>query len=60
MGALGAVLLVGSIVWLDQEPLKEWACGCCGMVHDRDVAAARNILRLGRQALAEGGSALSA
>ena len=35
-------------------------CGCCGVVHDRDVAAARNILRLGRQALAEGSSALSA
>jgi putative transposase len=39
---------------------REWACGGCGMVHDRDVAAARNILRLGRQALAEGSSTLSA
>jgi transposase len=28
----------------------------CGAVHDRDVEAARNILRLGRQTLAEGSS----
>jgi transposase len=42
------------------SPNITWACGCCGMVHDRDVAAARNSLRLGRQALAEGSSTLSA
>jgi len=40
--------------------IREWACGCCGVVHDRDMAAARNILRLGRQALAEKSSTLSA
>lgn len=40
--------------------IREWTCGDCGSVHDRDVAAARNILRLGRQALAEGSSTLSA
>lgn len=33
--------------------IREWTCGC-GAVHDRDVNAARNILRLGRQALVEG------
>jgi putative transposase len=40
--------------------IREWACGGCGMVHDRDVAEARNVLRLGRQALAQGSSTLSA
>jgi len=40
--------------------IRDWSCGECGVVHDRDVNAARNILRLGCQALAEGSSALSA
>lgn len=34
--------------------IREWTCGHCGSVHDRDVNAARNILRLGRETLAEG------
>lgn len=33
---------------------RVWKCGC-GAVHDRDVNAAQNILRLGHQALVEGG-----
>jgi len=36
--------------------MRAWACGGCGRVHDRDVAAPRNILRPGRPALAEGSS----
>ena len=28
--------------------IREWACAACGMVHDRDVNAARNILAAGR------------
>jgi putative transposase len=40
--------------------IREWTCEECGVIQDRDVNAARNILRLGRQALAEGSSTLSA
>jgi IS605 OrfB family transposase len=36
--------------------IREWRCDDCGAVHDRDVNAARNILRLGLKTLAEGAS----
>jgi IS605 OrfB family transposase len=29
--------------------VREWTCRACGMVHDRDVNAARNIVALGRR-----------
>lgn len=34
--------------------IREWRCDDCGAVHDRDVNAARNILRGGMATLAEG------
>ena len=34
--------------------IREWICDDCGTVHDRDVNSARNHLRLGLKALAEG------
>lgn len=29
--------------------VREWTCGMCGAVHDRDANAARNVLALGRR-----------
>ena len=38
--------------------IREWKCGDCGCVHDRDQNAALNILRRGRATLAVGTSGL--
>ena len=38
--------------------IREWICGCCGQLNDRDVNAAKNILRFGRETLAGGSSTL--
>lgn len=31
--------------------VREWKCGACNSIHDRDVNAARNILRMGHHTL---------
>ena len=38
--------------------IREWICDCCGQLNDRDVNAAKNILRFGRETLAEGSPVL--
>jgi len=37
--------------------IRDWTCSSCGAVHDRDINAARNILRRGLTALSEGAQA---
>ena len=34
--------------------IREWICDCCGQLNDRDVNAAKNILRFGRETLVGG------
>jgi putative transposase len=36
---------VGGPKGLKGLEIREWTCDACGAVHDRDVNAARNILR---------------
>ena len=45
------VISAGSPKGLKGLGIREWVCSECGSVHDRDVNAAMNILRLGRQSL---------
>lgn len=39
---------------LSSLSVREWTCSACGTVHDRDVNAAKNILRIGHDTLIKG------
>jgi len=40
--------------------VREWACIYCGEIHDRDVNAAKNILRIGHDTLTKGRLSITA
>lgn len=47
----------GDCGWINQELKlsdREWTCKSCGVVHDRDVNASRNILKEGLKILGQG------
>jgi transposase len=52
--------LVGGPKGREGLSVREWACSNCGAVHDRDVNAACNILRLGRKTLKTGSPFIAA
>lgn len=39
---------------LSSLSVREWTCGCCGSIHNRDTNAAKNILRIGHDTLNKG------
>jgi putative transposase len=47
----------GNCGWINQELKlsdREWTCKSCGIVHDRDVNASRNILKEGLKIISSG------
>ena len=47
----------GDCGWINQELKlsdREWTCNSCGVIHDRDVNASRNILKEGLKIYGQG------
>jgi putative transposase len=51
------IIVSGECGWINQNLKlsdREWTCNSCGVVHDRDVNASRNILKEGLKIYGKG------
>ena len=54
LGSVCGNLLESRLKGIAGLGIREWTCSGCGVAHDRDINAARNILAAGHSRLAVG------